>query len=205
MATAATVSTLVVGAGQAGISLVTALRELGDRQPVVLVGAEPEPPYERPPLSKSYLRGEHDRGSLVFHDAAWFADLGVELVTGDPVVSIGRDTSGGSATTASGRTLAFERLALTTGAVNRGLGVEVVVHDSAHVEPTDASLLAAVERARADGPFDGYVAVGGGSAIDTAKAVDLLLSDGGELMDYVNAPVGAGRAPTRPLAPLVAV
>ena len=83
----------------------------------------------------------------------------------------------------------------------RGFGVEAVVHDSAHVEPTDASLLAAVERARADGPFDGYVAVGGGSAIDTAKAVDLLLSDGGELMDYVNAPVGAGRAPSRPLAP----
>src|SRR6478672_8297192 len=91
MATAATVSTLVVGAGQAGISLVTALRELGDTGLVVLVGAEPEPPYERPPLSKSYLRGEHDRGSLVFHDAAWFADLGVELVTGGPVVTIGRD------------------------------------------------------------------------------------------------------------------
>ena len=54
-------------------------------------------------------------------------------------------------------------------------------------------------------PFDGYVAVGGGSAIDTAKAVDLLLSDGGDLMDYVNAPVGDGRAPTQPLAPLVAV
>ena len=52
----------------------------------MLVGDEPEPPYERPPLSKSYLRGEHDRASLVFHDAAWFADLGVELVTGDAVV-----------------------------------------------------------------------------------------------------------------------
>src|SRR5829696_5777393 len=87
----------------------------------------------------------------------------------------------------------------------RGFGVEVVVHDSAHVEPTDASIVAAVERGRADGPFDGYVALGGGSAIDTAKAVNLLLSDGGDLMDYVNAPVGAGRAPSRPLAPLVAV
>ena len=59
---------LVVGAGQAGISLVTALRELGDLTPVVLVGDESEPPYERPPLSKSYLRGEHDRASLVFRD-----------------------------------------------------------------------------------------------------------------------------------------
>jgi alcohol dehydrogenase class IV len=87
----------------------------------------------------------------------------------------------------------------------RAAGLEAVVHDSAHVEPTDASLVAAVERARAEGPFDGFVAVGGGSAIDTAKAVDLLLTDGGELMDYVNVPVGGGRAPSRPLAPLVAV
>ena len=128
MATDGTAGTLVVGAGQSGISLVTALRELGDTVLVVLVGAEPEPAHERPPLSKSYLRGEHDRGSLVFHDAAWFADLGVELVTGEPVVTIGRDASGGSATTASGRTLTFERLALTTGAVNRGLGVEAFEH-----------------------------------------------------------------------------
>jgi len=87
----------------------------------------------------------------------------------------------------------------------RAAGLEAVVHDSAHVEPTDAALVAAAGRARSDGPFDAYVAVGGGSAIDTAKAVDLLLTDGGDLMDYVNAPIGAGRAPSRPLAPLVAV
>ncbi|GAB2757814.1 hydroxyacid-oxoacid transhydrogenase [Terrabacter koreensis] len=87
----------------------------------------------------------------------------------------------------------------------RASGLEAVVHDSAHVEPTDASLASAIERARADGPFDGFVAVGGGSSIDTAKAVDLLLTNGGDLMDYVNVPVGAGRAPRRPLAPLVAV
>ena len=49
------------------------------------------------------------------------------------------------------------------------------------------------------------MAVGGGSAIDTAKAVNLLLTNDGELLDYVNAPVGGGRAPTRPLLPLVAV
>ena len=86
----------------------------------------------------------------------------------------------------------------------RASGLEAVVHDSAHVEPTDASLATAIERARADGPFDGFVAVGGGSSIDTAKAVDLLLTNGGDLMDYVNVPVGAGRAPRRPLAPLAA-
>ena len=49
------------------------------------------------------------------------------------------------------------------------------------------------------------MAVGGGSAIDTAKAVNLLTTNDGELMDYVNAPVGRGRAPENPLKPLVAV
>lgn len=87
----------------------------------------------------------------------------------------------------------------------RGSGLEAVVQASAHVEPTDASLLTAIGQARDAGPFDAFVAVGGGSSIDTAKAVDLVLTDGGELLDYVNAPIGAGRAPSRPLAPLVAV
>lgn len=85
----------------------------------------------------------------------------------------------------------------------RGLGV--VVHAGARVEPTDASLEAAVAFARDAGPFDAVVAVGGGSSIDTAKAVDLMLTNPGSLMDYVNAPVGAGRAPEHPLLPLVAV
>src|SRR6478752_10850431 len=97
--------------GSTTVSLVTALRELGDTEPVVLVGDEPEPPYERPPLSKSYLRGEHDRASLVFHDAAWFAGQGVELITADAVVDLGRDASGGRAVTASCREITFSRLA----------------------------------------------------------------------------------------------
>ncbi|WP_460444452.1 hydroxyacid-oxoacid transhydrogenase [Angustibacter aerolatus] len=90
----------------------------------------------------------------------------------------------------------------------RAAGVDVEVLDDVHVEPTDDSLRRAVDRAcelQGDRPFDAYVAVGGGSCIDTAKAVDLLLTCGGELMDYVNAPIGGGRAPDRPLAPLVAV
>jgi alcohol dehydrogenase class IV len=74
-----------------------------------------------------------------------------------------------------------------------------------HVEPSDASFAAAVEYARAHGPWDGFVAVGGGSAIDTAKAVDLLTSCGGELMDYVNKPIGRAEVPPHRLKPLVAV
>ncbi|MET7466847.1 hydroxyacid-oxoacid transhydrogenase [Nonomuraea sp. NPDC005501] len=84
-------------------------------------------------------------------------------------------------------------------------GIDARIYDQVHVEPTDASLAAAVEHARAAGPWDAFVAVGGGSSIDTAKAIDLMLTNPGELMDYVNAPVGHGRAPDNPLKPLVAV
>jgi alcohol dehydrogenase class IV len=84
-------------------------------------------------------------------------------------------------------------------------GIEADVFDGTHVEPTDESLERAIAHARETGPWDAFVAVGGGSAIDTAKAVNLLTSNQGELMDYVNAPVGKGRAPAQPLKPLVAV
>jgi hydroxyacid-oxoacid transhydrogenase len=49
--------------------------------------------------------------------------------------------------------------------------------------------------ARSQGPWNGFVAVGGGSSIDTAKAVNLLTTDEGELMDYINKPIGRARAP----------
>jgi alcohol dehydrogenase class IV len=84
-------------------------------------------------------------------------------------------------------------------------GIEARVFDGVHVEPTDESLIAAIEEARASGPWDAFVAVGGGSSIDTAKAVNLLTTNPGELMDYINVPVGKGQAPSQPLKPLVAV
>ncbi len=93
----------------------------------------------------------------------------------------------------------------TVAASLREHGLEVVVYDGARVEPTDVSLEEAVAFARSEGPFDAVVAVGGGSAIDTAKAVALLVTNPGELMDYVNAPVGKARAPEQPVLPLVAV
>jgi alcohol dehydrogenase class IV len=87
----------------------------------------------------------------------------------------------------------------------RADGVEAVVFDRSRVEPTDTSMIEAIEFARAEGPFEAIVAVGGGSSIDTAKAVNLLVTNDGELMDYINAPVGRAQAPSRPLLPLVAV
>ena len=83
-------------------------------------------------------------------------------------------------------------------------GVKCQVFDEVAVEPTDVSINAAVAWAR-QSEWDCFIAIGGGSAIDTAKAVNLLTTQDGELMDYVAPPVGAGRAPTRPLKPLIAV
>ncbi|WP_293784314.1 hydroxyacid-oxoacid transhydrogenase [uncultured Aeromicrobium sp.] len=84
-------------------------------------------------------------------------------------------------------------------------GREVVIFDRTRVEPTDASLVEAIEFARAAAPFDAIIAIGGGSTIDTAKAVNLLVTNEGGLLDYVNPPVGEGRAPRHELLPLVAV
>lgn len=93
----------------------------------------------------------------------------------------------------------------TVAASLRSHGVEVVTYAGARVEPTDASMEDAVAFARGEGPFDAVVAVGGGSAIDTAKAVALLVTNPGELMEYVNAPIGQARAPQQPVLPLAAV
>jgi hydroxyacid-oxoacid transhydrogenase len=91
----------------------------------------------------------------------------------------------------------------------RSRGLEVVVYADARVEPTDESMEHAIAFARdaqsGGAAFDAVLAVGGGSSIDTAKAVNLLLTNPGELMDYINAPVGKARAPQHPLLPLVAV
>jgi hydroxyacid-oxoacid transhydrogenase len=73
-------------------------------------------------------------------------------------------------------------------------GIEVTTYDGVRVEPTDESLNEAISFAKAAGSFDAIVAVGGGSSIDTAKAVNLLTTNQGELMDYINAPVGKARS-----------
>jgi hydroxyacid-oxoacid transhydrogenase len=83
-------------------------------------------------------------------------------------------------------------------------GIETEVWDSARVEPTAESFAAAAAFA-ADGGFDGFVGIGGGSSIDTAKVSNLIATHGGHIMEYVNPPVGEGRKPPSPLRPLVAI
>ncbi len=85
----------------------------------------------------------------------------------------------------------------------RSAAIDVEVYRDVGVEPTDVSFRAAAAFAT-EGRFDGYVSVGGGSVIDTTKAANLLASHPADLHDYVNAPVGAGRAVPGPLAPHIA-
>ena len=86
----------------------------------------------------------------------------------------------------------------------RAAGIDAVLFDRVRVEPTDASLKEAIGFA-VEGRFDGYVAVGGGSSIDTAKAANLYATYPAEFLAYVNAPIGQARPVPGRLKPLVAV
>jgi hydroxyacid-oxoacid transhydrogenase len=83
-------------------------------------------------------------------------------------------------------------------------GIKAEVFDKVAIEPTDESIEEAVAYARQQ-EWESFLAVGGGSAIDTAKAVNLLTTHPGELLDFVTPPIGDGRAPWLPLKPLIAV
>jgi len=87
----------------------------------------------------------------------------------------------------------------------RAYEIDSEIFSGVHVEPTDESMERAVGYATEQGPWDGFVAVGGGSSIDTAKAVNLLTTFPGELMDYLNAPIGRAQVPPGALKPLFAV
>ena len=86
----------------------------------------------------------------------------------------------------------------------RGAGIAATLFDRARVEPTDASFMEAI-RFATEGRFDGYVAVGGGSSIDTAKAANLYATYPADLLAYVNKPIGEGRPVPGPLMPLIAI
>ncbi|WP_020573474.1 hydroxyacid-oxoacid transhydrogenase [Actinopolymorpha alba] len=86
----------------------------------------------------------------------------------------------------------------------RASGLVAELFTGVHVEPTDASVRAAVDFAMGGG-WDGFVAVGGGSAIDTAKAVNLMTTYPADLVEYLNPPIGEGKPPAGPVKPLIAV
>ena len=109
---------VVVGGGLAGGTAVTELREAGYGDRIVLYAAEEHPPYERPPLSKSYLARKDPFDKALVHPAEWYAEHDVELRTGTPVTAI--DVAGHQVRTGAGAE-PYDRLLLATGAVPRRL------------------------------------------------------------------------------------
>jgi 3-phenylpropionate/trans-cinnamate dioxygenase ferredoxin reductase subunit len=112
---------VIVGAGMAGGKAAETLREEGFDGRVVLVGAEPHRPYERPPLSKDYLRGESGDPAWLQADEGWYAANDVELRTTSVVESI--DAGEGAVVLSGGERLGYDRLLLATGAEPRRLPI----------------------------------------------------------------------------------
>lgn len=109
---------VVVGAGQAAAALVAKLRALGHDAAITLIGAEPVPPYQRPPLSKAYLTGEMAQERLFLRPASFYADHGITLVTSTPATEIDRAAR---VVRAGGETHPYDALVLATGATPRKL------------------------------------------------------------------------------------
>lgn len=123
---------VIVGAGMAGGKAVEALREEGFDGRVVLLGSEPERPYERPPLSKDYLRGEAERdGVYLQDDPGWYEQHEVELRTGTEVARLALVEH--AVVLDDGERVAYDRLLLATGAEPRHLDLPGADLDGVHV------------------------------------------------------------------------
>lgn len=110
---------IIVGAGQAGIKAAETLRTKGHDGDILLIGEESWPPYQRPPLSKAYLKGELSEDRLFLKSDDYFASANIELMTGARVAAI--DPAAHAITLADGRSVAYSKLLLATGTRARTL------------------------------------------------------------------------------------
>jgi 3-phenylpropionate/trans-cinnamate dioxygenase ferredoxin reductase subunit len=114
-----TESFVIVGGGLAGATAAQVLREEGFGGRIVLLGDEPERPYERPPLSKGYLQGSSPREKVFVHEAGWYAEHDVELRLATPVTGLDRDAH--RVVLRSGEPVSYDRLLIATGSTPRRL------------------------------------------------------------------------------------
>jgi len=112
---------VIVGGGLAGAFAAQTLRDEGYTDPLIIMGEEPERPYERPPLSKGYLMGAQERDKVFVHPAGWYAEHDVALLTGVRAIAV--DPSAHTLTTAGGDHLRYTKLLLATGSTPRSLPV----------------------------------------------------------------------------------
>jgi 3-phenylpropionate/trans-cinnamate dioxygenase ferredoxin reductase subunit len=158
---------LLIGGGMASAHCAAELRRRGAEGRILLAGREPEPPYERPPLSKDYLRGEARREDAHVNAADWYGENGVELRTGVNVMSL--DAAARTAKLQGGEEVAFGKALLATGAMVNILRVEGAENEGIHYLRAFGNS----DAIRADAEAAEHVVLIGGSYIGTEVAASL--------------------------------
>src|SRR4051794_19904571 len=158
---------LLIGGGMASAHCAAELRRRGAEGSILLVGREPEPPYERPPVSKDYLRGEAGREDAYVNPPSWYEENGVELLSGRNVLSL--DAGARSAKIQGGEEVAFGKALLATGATVNILRVEGAENEGIHYVRAFGN----ADAIRADAEKAGHVVLIGGSYIGCEVAASL--------------------------------
>jgi 3-phenylpropionate/trans-cinnamate dioxygenase ferredoxin reductase subunit len=158
---------LIIGGGMAGASCASELRKQGAGGSILLVGREPEPPYERPPLSKEYLRGDAERADAYVNAPSWYEENSVELATGKNAMSI--DAAAKTAKLQGGEEVAFGQALLATGANVNILRLEGAENEGIHYLRAYGN----ADAIRGDAKAASHVVLVGGSYIAAEVAASL--------------------------------
>jgi len=158
---------LLIGGGMASAHCAAELRKRGAEGSILLAGREPEPPYERPPLSKEHLRGEAERADAYVNPPAWYEENGVELRTGTNVMAL--DPAARTAKLQGGEEVCFGKALLATGAMVNILRVEGAANEGIHYLRAFGNS----EAIRADAEAAEHVVLIGGSYIAGEVAASL--------------------------------
>jgi 3-phenylpropionate/trans-cinnamate dioxygenase ferredoxin reductase component len=158
---------LLIGGGMASAHCAAELRRRGAEESVLLVGREPEPPYERPPLSKEYMRGEAERADAYVNPVDWYEENGVELLTGTNVMAL--DPAARTAKLQGGEEVRFGQALIGTGAMVNILRVEGAENEGIHYLRAFGNS----DAIRADAEGAEHVVLIGGSYIGAEVAASL--------------------------------
>jgi 3-phenylpropionate/trans-cinnamate dioxygenase ferredoxin reductase subunit len=158
---------LLIGGGMGSAHCAAELRKRGAEGSILLAGREPEPPYERPPLSKEYMRDEASREDAYVNPPGWYEENGVELLTGVNAMSL--DLAARTAKLQGGEEVAFDKALLATGAMVNILRVEGAENEGIHYLRAFGNS----DAIRADAEAAEHVVLIGGSYIGTEVAASL--------------------------------
>lgn len=185
---------VIVGAGQAGAEVASALRQSGYDRSIHLLGDEPHPPYRRPPLSKEYLAGDIARDQLLVKPAEAYAKLDIDLHVGCRVESIDRHQQ--LVILADGRSLPYDKLVLATGGTPRALPLAASQPDNLYYIRN----IEDIDRLKRDwSPGARLAVIGGGyigletAAVAVADGLKVtVIEQAGRLLERVAAPEMSG-------------